>query len=53
MIKLGFILSIAAVGTLNFELCLSTCARGDYEVNGECCPMCVPGIHCVLFASAL
>ncbi|XP_056116824.1 tumor necrosis factor receptor superfamily member 14-like [Rhinichthys klamathensis goyatoka] len=50
MIKLGFILSIAAVVTLNFELCISACARAEYEVNGECCPMCVPGTrvhrHC-------
>ncbi|XP_077080518.1 tumor necrosis factor receptor superfamily member 14-like isoform X2 [Siphateles boraxobius] len=50
MIKLGFILSIAAVVTLNFELCFSACARAEYEFNGECCPMCVPGTrvywHC-------
>ncbi|XP_048065426.1 tumor necrosis factor receptor superfamily member 14-like isoform X2 [Megalobrama amblycephala] len=42
MIKLGFILSVASVVTLNFELCFSSCARAEYEVNGECCPMCAP-----------
>ncbi|XP_067250872.1 tumor necrosis factor receptor superfamily member 14-like [Chanodichthys erythropterus] len=47
MIKLGFIVSIAAVVTLNFKLCFSmtVCARAEYEVNGECCPMCAPGNH--------
>lgn len=50
MIKLGFILSIAAVVTLNIELCLSACAYAEYELFGECCPMCAPGYrvqwHC-------
>ncbi|XDV49138.1 hypothetical protein PO909_018442 [Leuciscus waleckii] len=45
MIKLGFILSIAAVVTLNFELCFSVCGPAEYVVNGECCPMCRPGTH--------
>lgn len=43
MIKLGFILSVAAVVTLNFKLCFSVCDPAEYEFNGECCPMCVPG----------
>ncbi|RXN30627.1 tumor necrosis factor receptor superfamily member 5-like isoform X1 [Labeo rohita] len=21
------------------------CARAEYEINGECCPMCAPGLH--------
>ncbi|KTG38275.1 hypothetical protein cypCar_00046390 [Cyprinus carpio] len=41
MIKLGF---VAAIVTLNFRLCFSACARAEYEVNGECCPMCAPDI---------
>ncbi|KAI2644011.1 Tumor necrosis factor receptor superfamily member 5 [Labeo rohita] len=39
MINLGIVF-IAA--TLNFKLCFSACARAEYEVNGECCPMCAP-----------
>ncbi|KAK7145934.1 hypothetical protein R3I93_013612 [Phoxinus phoxinus] len=37
---------ISAVGILiaaNFELCFCGCARAEYEINGECCPMCAPG----------
>uniref|UniRef100_A0A673MND5 TNFR-Cys domain-containing protein n=1 Tax=Sinocyclocheilus rhinocerous TaxID=307959 RepID=A0A673MND5_9TELE len=45
MITLRLILSIAAVVALNFKLCFSVCARAEYEVNGECCPMCAPGNH--------
>lgn len=41
MINFGTVLFIVA--TLNFKLCLSTCARAEYEINGECCPMCAPG----------
>ncbi len=43
MIKLRYIISIAAVVALNVVLCFSACARAEYEVNGECCPMCAPG----------
>ncbi|XP_021334227.3 tumor necrosis factor receptor superfamily member 14-like [Danio rerio] len=43
MFKFGFFLFIAAVVTLNLELCFSACARAEYEINGECCPMCAPG----------
>ncbi|XDV49151.1 hypothetical protein PO909_018453 [Leuciscus waleckii] len=43
MINFGIVLFIAA--TLTFQLCLSTCARAEYEINGECCPMCAPGNH--------
>ncbi|XP_051760508.1 tumor necrosis factor receptor superfamily member 14-like isoform X3 [Ctenopharyngodon idella] len=54
MIKLGFILSITVV-TLNFKLCFSACGRAEYEINGECCPMCVPGNrvlwHCTEYTS--
>ncbi|ROL46077.1 Tumor necrosis factor receptor superfamily member 5 [Anabarilius grahami] len=40
MIHFGFVLLI--VTTLNFKLCFSACARAEYEINGECCPMCAP-----------
>ncbi|KAL7884750.1 hypothetical protein AOLI_G00075200 [Acnodon oligacanthus] len=35
----------AAVFFLNFELCFAPCARAEYEINGECCPMCAAGNH--------
>ncbi|XP_048064999.1 tumor necrosis factor receptor superfamily member 14-like isoform X2 [Megalobrama amblycephala] len=41
MINFGIVLLI--VTTLNFKLCFSACARAEYEINGECCPMCAPG----------
>ncbi|XP_030641354.1 tumor necrosis factor receptor superfamily member 14-like [Chanos chanos] len=28
----------------NFQL-ISACGKAEYEVNGECCPMCGPGYH--------
>ncbi|XP_036433945.1 tumor necrosis factor receptor superfamily member 14-like [Colossoma macropomum] len=34
---------IAAILSLNFELCFCSCARAEYEIDGECCPMCAPG----------
>ncbi|KAL1269979.1 hypothetical protein QQF64_032268 [Cirrhinus molitorella] len=43
MAILGIVLFIAA--TSNFELCFSACARAEYEINKECCPMCAPGNH--------
>ncbi|XP_036435033.1 tumor necrosis factor receptor superfamily member 14-like isoform X2 [Colossoma macropomum] len=36
---------IAAIFSLNFELCFCMCARAEYEIDGECCPMCAPGNH--------
>uniref|UniRef100_A0A3B1JFH7 TNFR-Cys domain-containing protein n=1 Tax=Astyanax mexicanus TaxID=7994 RepID=A0A3B1JFH7_ASTMX len=49
-----FFVSVA-INTLNFKLCYSACARAEYEVNGECCPMCAPGNrvykHCTEFTS--
>ncbi|XP_048035379.1 tumor necrosis factor receptor superfamily member 14-like [Megalobrama amblycephala] len=40
MISFVIVLFIAA---LNFKQCFSACARAEYEINGECCPMCAPG----------
>ncbi|XP_053481887.1 uncharacterized protein LOC128608277 [Ictalurus furcatus] len=46
---------IAATFLLNIELCFCACARAEYEINGECCPMCAPGSrvyrHCTEFVS--
>ncbi|XP_067268793.1 tumor necrosis factor receptor superfamily member 14-like [Pseudorasbora parva] len=41
MIKFGFIFFIS------YQLCFTAraCARAEYEVDGECCPMCAPGNH--------
>ncbi|KAL6459123.1 hypothetical protein MHYP_G00325950, partial [Metynnis hypsauchen] len=33
----------AAIFSLLFELCFGLCARAEYEIHGECCPMCAPG----------
>ncbi|XP_072537642.1 tumor necrosis factor receptor superfamily member 14-like [Salminus brasiliensis] len=37
------IIVTAALLSLKCELCFSACARAEYEINGECCPMCAPG----------
>ncbi|XP_046726276.1 tumor necrosis factor receptor superfamily member 14-like isoform X2 [Silurus meridionalis] len=46
---------IAAVSFLNIELYFCACGRAEYEINGECCPMCPPGNrvyrHCTEFTS--
>uniref|UniRef100_A0A8C2BU87 Si:ch211-261n11.7 n=1 Tax=Cyprinus carpio TaxID=7962 RepID=A0A8C2BU87_CYPCA len=39
------IFTIAVIITTNFELCFCGCARAEYDINGECCPMCAPGNH--------
>ncbi|KAL6459127.1 hypothetical protein MHYP_G00325990 [Metynnis hypsauchen] len=35
----------ATIFSLNFELCFGSCERAEYEINGECCPMCAAGNH--------
>ncbi|XP_026988978.1 tumor necrosis factor receptor superfamily member 14-like [Tachysurus fulvidraco] len=46
---------ITTVFFLNIEMYICTCARAEYEINGECCPMCPPGScvfrHCTEFTS--
>ncbi|XP_052460400.1 tumor necrosis factor receptor superfamily member 14-like isoform X1 [Carassius gibelio] len=37
--------TIAIIIATNFELCFCGCARAEYEIKGECCPMCAPGNH--------
>lgn len=44
MLLLRTIIStVGIVIAANFELCFCGCARAEYEINGECCPMCAPG----------
>lgn len=46
---------VAFLIAANFELCFCGCARAEYEINGECCPMCAPGNrvywHCTVDTS--
>ncbi|KAK3566192.1 hypothetical protein QTP86_028415 [Hemibagrus guttatus] len=35
----------AVIFLLNIKLCFCACARAEYEINKECCPMCAPGNH--------
>ncbi|XP_036435351.1 tumor necrosis factor receptor superfamily member 14-like [Colossoma macropomum] len=37
------IIFIAAIISSNFEHCFGSCAWAEYEIGGECCPMCSPG----------
>uniref|UniRef100_A0A8C1PCD3 Si:ch211-261n11.7 n=1 Tax=Cyprinus carpio TaxID=7962 RepID=A0A8C1PCD3_CYPCA len=39
------ILYIVSIAFLYLELAYCVCARAEYEINGECCPMCAPGNH--------
>ncbi|XP_016085870.1 tumor necrosis factor receptor superfamily member 14 isoform X1 [Sinocyclocheilus grahami] len=56
MLLLRTIIStIAAIIATNFELCFCGCARAEYDIDGECCPMCAPGNrvywHCTIDTS--
>lgn len=46
---------VAVVIAANFEPCFCGCARAEYQINGECCPMCAPGNrvywHCTVDTS--
>ncbi len=35
--------SVAIIIAANLGLCFCGCAPAEYEINGECCPMCAPG----------
>ncbi|KAG7332615.1 hypothetical protein KOW79_004449 [Hemibagrus wyckioides] len=43
--SLVHIFCVAAIFFQNIELCICTCEQDEYEINGECCPMCSPGYH--------
>ncbi|GAA6106427.1 tumor necrosis factor receptor superfamily member 14-like isoform X1 [Tachysurus ichikawai] len=36
---------VLAIFFLNIGLGICTCAQGEFEINGECCPMCSSGHH--------
>ncbi|XP_058647815.1 tumor necrosis factor receptor superfamily member 14-like [Onychostoma macrolepis] len=42
-----FISTVAITIAANLGLCFCGCARAEYEIDGECCPMCAPGTTCV------
>ncbi|XP_026989002.1 tumor necrosis factor receptor superfamily member 14-like isoform X2 [Tachysurus fulvidraco] len=48
---------ITTVFFLNIELCVCACALVEYELKGECCPMCPPGHrvfrNCTKFTSTI
>ncbi|KAF4094611.1 tumor necrosis factor receptor superfamily member 14-like [Onychostoma macrolepis] len=47
MLLLRTIISTVAITiAANLGLCFCGCARAEYEIEGECCPMCAPG-NCV------
>lgn len=35
--------TVAITIAANLGLCFCGCARAEYDINGECCPMCAPG----------
>ncbi len=35
--------SVAIIIAANLRLCFCGCAPAEYEIDGECCPMCAPG----------
>ncbi|XP_050960500.1 tumor necrosis factor receptor superfamily member 14-like isoform X2 [Labeo rohita] len=39
------ILTVAITIAANLGLCFCGCARAEYDIDGECCPMCAPGNH--------
>ncbi|XP_030641358.1 tumor necrosis factor receptor superfamily member 14-like [Chanos chanos] len=38
-------LSCAIILFHDFQCCIGTCGEAEYEVDGQCCPMCGPGFH--------
>ncbi|XP_047678996.1 tumor necrosis factor receptor superfamily member 14-like [Tachysurus fulvidraco] len=46
-------LCVLGIFFLNIELGICTCAQGEFEINGECCPMYSPGQHVKIHCSKL
>ncbi|XP_050973442.1 tumor necrosis factor receptor superfamily member 14-like isoform X3 [Labeo rohita] len=43
MFTLRIIILITLIVPLNYELCSCQCARAEYKIDKQCCPMCAPG----------
>ncbi|XP_076857397.1 uncharacterized protein LOC143511705 [Brachyhypopomus gauderio] len=43
--SLEIIFIYTVIFLLNLELCMCVCNQAEYEINGQCCPMCSPGNH--------
>ncbi|XP_026107811.1 tumor necrosis factor receptor superfamily member 14-like [Carassius auratus] len=50
-----YLLKLLLLLSVNIVLCMAACNNAEYEINGECCPMCDPGKrvhkHCDEFTS--
>ncbi|XP_059381708.1 tumor necrosis factor receptor superfamily member 14-like isoform X2 [Carassius carassius] len=50
-----YLLKLLLLLFVNIVLCVAACNNAEYEINGECCPMCDPGKrvykHCDQFTS--
>ncbi|XP_016093937.1 tumor necrosis factor receptor superfamily member 5-like isoform X2 [Sinocyclocheilus grahami] len=42
MFALRIIILITLIVPLNYKLCSCQCARAEYEIHKQCCPMCAP-----------
>jgi len=43
MFTLRITLLITVIVPLNYDLCFCRSAHAEYEIDGQCCPMCAPG----------
>ncbi|XP_051760519.1 tumor necrosis factor receptor superfamily member 14-like isoform X1 [Ctenopharyngodon idella] len=43
MFTLRITVLITIIFPLNYEFCFCGCAHAEYEIEGQCCPMCAPG----------
>ncbi|XP_016350612.1 tumor necrosis factor receptor superfamily member 14-like isoform X1 [Sinocyclocheilus anshuiensis] len=43
MFALKIIILITLIVPLNYDLCSCQCARAEYKIDKQCCPMCAPG----------
>lgn len=46
MFTLRITVLITIIVPLNYKLCFCRCAHAEYDIDGQCCPMCAPG-NCV------
>lgn len=45
MFALTIFILISIIVPLNYDLCSCQCARAEYEIDCQCCPMCAAGNH--------